>query len=1151
MMTAQYQEALHSYSEGRYEEAMRQFSDLLYEDPRNPKLHIWLGAAFRKAGKIEYAKVQYQQVLTLTDDPDLLDLAKTSLAQIQNKLAGSGQKNSDHQKAKRQPESASANFQSANFHRSNGYHKSNGNSNGITNGSSNGTSNGQTALQELNYQNIDLKVNGSFRLAHEESPFFDDQQGLNGDDVTLLAYPSIQSPPNATSAIQGNNGNGLVPPPPAIALMLKKNEQNSNADQQILVDSQQNLNLSIGLLDHVLSIEEITAKAESSILKDAITTIEKNNENNRLNGNYSQKNSVNEESQVAFAPLESQLFSEDDTAIASQDIGDRDMVGRVGQTPIALEDMFTFSTLRQKITLWGTLLATIPAIALGIAAYHGGDELLLNKVKQKQQSDAIALAQVTGRFLRQQTSDVAVLQTLLVATEVGQNTLQTPLQKPLSPTDAGGVTKSPQPLNPQVIAQQRSYKQLLTNRLSLYNQAYPQYASIAIFSNTGELIAQSSNSKTLQTLNFNPVNPNPVNPNPQNGSASITDSVIISNPVIVKDGASLYAVTAIKSSVSQKVNMVLQVEIPVKNLVSELTNTGIINNGEMENAKSYSFFVVDSANKYVTSSQSVKIGEDALEDFTMLPDLRTSQLPALRDIVRGNQQILAYTPVNMLGWDLLTTIDKDKALAGSQNLLLVIGVGIAVTPLLVGLITYALSQRLTKRLKEIRSALRFLRRALRRGDSDISFDPIFGRLNVDGNDELADISLSINRMSDQLQMMMKKQEQENQRLQLQVVKMFKVLSKLAREEKKEGQEPDLSDANILKLGKKVRAEMVQRNAEVNGYRQQQRDLQGHLMQMLGDMKGLIDGDLTVSTQTPDGNLTDISVFFDDVIRGLQNIVGQVKSSANQVNLALGENEQAIANLIVVSQKQVDTVDRSLHEAQMEQKSATTLVNNSRQVMESSQLVTTKLSDSDRDLDAVLQQIGGLQSTVTTTAKRVKHLGEVSQKVSKAISSINEIAIKTNFLAINATLEASRSGDSREGFVMVAEEVGELTARSVAATKEVENLLGNIQRETNEVMEAVELGSNQISQSNQLAIAAKENLQQISQVSHQIDELMSSISEVTLAQVQTSENVANLMQDLSHIAHKTLTSSSEVSQSIKSTRQYSGELRQSLNHLKTL
>ena len=1138
MMTVQYQEALHSYSEGRYEEAMRQFSDLLYEDPRNPKLHIWLGAAFRKAGKIEYAKVQYQQVLTLTDDPDLLDLAKTSLAQIQNKLAG--QSSANPQKSKQDSANGAANL-SADFHKFND--SSNGSSNGNSNGISNGRSNGLTFT--------------------------------NGDEVTLLAHPSIESQSNltATSAVvPKSNGNGLVPPPPAIALMLQKKQEQSIGDQQTLAysqtlaDSQEVPNSQV---EQIFAFEDITAKADSSILKEAITKLENGGQKSSLNGNHhpnhhttkhgdnqNHKMVAKEQTQVVFSPLESQLFSEvaeDDTAIASQDVSDR-----VGQTPIALEDMFIFSTLRQKITLWGTLLATIPAIGLGIAAYHGGNELLLNKAKQKQQSDAIALAQVTGRFLRQQTTDVAVLQTLLVASEVGQNTLQqnvaqqNAVQKPPSPTEAGGVPKSPQPLNPQLssqsIAQQRQYKQLLTNRLSLYSQAYPQYASIAVFSSTGELIAQSTNSKTLQTLNLNPINSSS-----QKGAGSVNDSVVISNPVIGKDGAVVYAVAAVKSAVSQKVNMVLQVEIPIKNLVTELTNTGIINNGEMENAKTYNFFVVDSTNKYVTSSQSVKVGEDALEDFTMLPDLRTSQLPALRNVVRGdrNQQILAYMPVNMLGWDLLTTIDKDQSVSGSQNLLLIIGVGIAATPLIVGAIAFALSQRLTKRLKEIRAALRFLRRALRRGDSDISFDPIFGRLSVDGNDELADISLSINRMSDQLQIMMKKQEQENQRLQLQAVKMFKVLSKLAREEKKDGQEPDLSDANILKLGKKVRAEMVQRNAEVNGYRQQQRELQGHLMQMLGDIKGLTNGDLTVSTKAPDGNLSDISVFFDDVICGLQNIVGEVKSSANQVNLALVENEQAIANLVVVSQRQVDMVDRSLHNAQMEQKSATVLTSNRRQIMKSSQLVAAKLSDSDRNLDAVLQQISGLQSTVTNTAKRVKHLGEVSQKVSQAISSINEIAIKTNFLAINATLESSRSENGHGGFVIVAEEVGELTARSVAATKEVENLLGNIQRETNEVMEAVELGSSQISQSNQLAIAAKDNLQQISQVSQQIDGLMSSISEVTIAQVQTSENVANLMQDLSHIAHKTLSSSSEASRSLKSTRQYSGELRQSLSHFKTL
>jgi twitching motility protein PilJ len=255
MMTVQYQEALHSYSEGRYEEAMRQFSDLLYEDPRNPKLHIWLGAAFRKAGKIEYAKVQYQQVLTLTDDPDLLDLAKTSLAQIQNKLAG--QSSANPQKSKKDSVNGSANL-SADFHEFNG--SSNGNSNGISNGSSNGRSNGLTFT--------------------------------NGDEVTLLAHPSIESQSNltATSAVVAkSNGIGLVPPPPAIALTLKKQQEHSIADQQTLAYSQtlaDSQEVPTSQVEQIFAFEDITAKADSSILKDAITKIENGVQKSSLNGNH-------------------------------------------------------------------------------------------------------------------------------------------------------------------------------------------------------------------------------------------------------------------------------------------------------------------------------------------------------------------------------------------------------------------------------------------------------------------------------------------------------------------------------------------------------------------------------------------------------------------------------------------------------------------------------------------------------------------------------------------------------------------------------------------------------------------------------------------------------------------------------------------------
>ncbi len=1094
MMTVQYQAALHSYAEGRYEEAMQQFSELLYEDPRNPKLHIWLGATFRKAGKIEYAKVEYQQVLTLTDDPDLLDLASTSLAQIQNKLANGSPKSATQKAPQKDPRKDANKAQEANY----------------------------KALQLESVQNANSKVNSASSNGNIVYIIDDDQTTA---DSNMLAAPSLNvAAKTKASAHAQTNGNGIVPPPPKIATLLKPQQQKwEDPLQQRLPDEQP---IMVGDLGNIIiDALELTENAPS-ILNDTIANIEE--------ASKKTKKQKRNNAEVKFPPVESVFVGIDDRNNPCYSrLNRKKHQGKSNASTIALEDMFKISTVGQKITLWGTLVATIPAIALGVAAYQVGDGLLLNKVRQGQQSEAIALANVTKNFLNQQADNVGVLQKLLVSTEIGQNPLQNN-----TPPDLSANKKPTNPPQPLLIAQERQYKQQLTSRLNLYSQAYPEYTSIAVFSPSGELLAQSTNSKSLQILNPNDLS-----------KVSSLDKVLLSNSVVVKDGigANLYAMTSIKNSASQKMSMILQVEIPLKRLEVELTSATANNANGIKNSN---FYVIDSSNKYLTSSQPVPVGEDALADFSMLPDLRSVQSSNSRDLVRRdrNSQILAYAPVpnmqtyGMSTWDVLTIGDKATTISGSQNLLMVIGIGIAATPLLVGVIAYALSRKFSTRLKNIRRALR----DLRQGNTDVSF----GALSVEGNDELSDISLSINRMSEQFQIMLQKQEQEKQDLQLQVAKLFKVLAKLSREEKHEVKDADLSDENILQMGKKVRAEMVQRHTEVESYRKEKEDLQKQLIQMLQDVQALADGDLTVSTKAIDGNFANVGIFFDDVIGGLQNIVDQVKSSTNQVNFSLGQNEQAIANLASLSQKQVDTVTRSLNTMHLSKLSSAAIVNHSQQVVQSSQLVAAKLSESDRSIDAVMAKVGELQSTVSTTAKRVKHLGVVSQKIAKAISSISEIAIKTNFLAINATLEASRTGDVSNGFVMVAEEVSELAARSVVATKEVENLLRNIQSETNTVMTAVESGSYQISESTTLAIAAKDSLQQIAQLSQQIDGLMATIADANTVQAQTSEGVANLMSDISHMAKRTLASSSEASKFIKATRQYSGELQQSLTHFKT-
>ena len=459
MMTAQYQAALHSYAEGQYEEAMQQFSELLYEDPRNPKLHIWLGATFRKAGKIEYAKVQYQQVLTLTDDPDLLDLASASLAQIHNKLA--------HTSAK-------------------------------------------SVNQISTQKEIDIFHPSSIAVLKK--------------DVSPVVSPQ------ASGFIEESLNHHIV----------------TGKDRSLKVDDAATL---------------LTVTPNDANKEDTQNGDQHNNQTNNQKSKQTSKKSKNQKDSRANATERDVNALEANSLADSRKNDELIQVFNDGQesSAIALEDILKFSSVGQKITLWSTLLATIPAVVLGITAYKVGDGLLLSRVKQNQQSEAMSIANATGSFLQKQTSDVGVIKTLLFSTELGQNNLQS-VGQIFGTTNPSDITNKMVKLqNSLTIAQQRQYKQILTNRLNLYSQAYPQYASIALFSINGELISQSNSSNTLQTINANTLS-----------KVSAGNNILIGNPIVTKDGANFYAVTAIQGSADQKVSMVLQVEIPVKALTSNL-----------------------------------------------------------------------------------------------------------------------------------------------------------------------------------------------------------------------------------------------------------------------------------------------------------------------------------------------------------------------------------------------------------------------------------------------------------------------------------------------------------------------------------------------------------------------------------------------------
>ncbi|UBF24712.1 GAF domain-containing protein [Kovacikia minuta CCNUW1] len=310
---------------------------------------------------------------------------------------------------------------------------------------------------------------------------------------------------------------------------------------------------------------------------------------------------------------------------------------------------------------------------------------------------------------------------------------------------------------------------------------------------------------------------------------------------------------------------------------------------------------------------------------------------------------------------------------------------------------------------------------------------------------------------------------------------------------------------------------IQKEQVSQEQRQQKEALQLQLVELLSDVEGAASGDLTVHADVTAGEIGTVADFFNSIVENLRQIVTQVKQSALRVSASVGENEQSIRQLANEALKQVEETTLALNSVEEMTQSIQAVADRAQQAADVSRMAAATAETGGVAMDLTVQNILNLRETIGETAKKVKRLGESSQQISKVVSLINQIALQTNLLAINAGIEAARAGEQGQGFAVVAEEVGELAARSAVATQEIEQIVDAIQRETSEVVEAMELGTTQVVEGTRLVGDARQSLEHILEVSRQIDQLVQAISDTTVSQVQTSQAITSLMQEVAQVS----------------------------------
>lgn len=300
-----------------------------------------------------------------------------------------------------------------------------------------------------------------------------------------------------------------------------------------------------------------------------------------------------------------------------------------------------------------------------------------------------------------------------------------------------------------------------------------------------------------------------------------------------------------------------------------------------------------------------------------------------------------------------------------------------------------------------------------------------------------------------------------------------------------------------------------------------------------------DGDLTATIDRSDvaidgGQYDALIDNYNELVETLGSTISEVKEFAGDVSTAsdaaadsMDEIDSASSEVAVSVQEISDGAAEQTEDLQTVSEEINTLSATVEEIAASAdnaaataQQATTRSNEGRDAAEDAIEELDQLEERINETATGVETLAEEIAEVDEIVSFIEEVAEETNMLALNASIEAARAGQSGQGFAVVADEVKSLAEETREYASDISARIDTVQDSSDETVSDVRAMESQVSESVGTIETTLHNFEDIVDEVSTVNQTIQEISDATDEQAQTTQDVVGMVDEVASISEET-------------------------------